>query len=158
MTKSDNNHIDQAIPSLGAKDIADNKPKKKVAIALKNDRDNSNELPTITASGHGAVAEKILELAFAQGVKVRKDADLAEILSLVELDNEIPTEAIVAVAEILIQVYKANGTLPKNYKPDFSLLKEYAKKVERADKAPENTQENKDKSPSQEGSHNDTTV
>ncbi len=128
MKKSDNSQIDQIISPLGD-DKIDDKNKKKVAIALKNDRDNTNELPIITASGHGAVAEKILEMAFAQGVKVRKDADLAEILSLVELDNEIPTEAIVAVAEILIQVYKANGTLPKSYKPDFSLLKEYAKKA-----------------------------
>jgi flagellar biosynthesis protein len=42
-------------------------------------------------------------------VKVRSDADLAEILAAVDLGTDIPPEAIVAVAEILAHVYRANG-------------------------------------------------
>ena len=66
-------------------------------------------LPRVVASGHGAIAEQILELAFANDVKVREDADLAQILAAVDVDCEIPIEAIVAVAEILAHVYRANG-------------------------------------------------
>ena len=106
------------------KDTSDstNLPKRQMAVAIENNRDNKNELPVITASGHGLIAEKILQLAFDQGVKVRKDPDLAELLSALDINHEIPNEAIIAVAEILIQVYKANGTLPWDYNPDYNAL------------------------------------
>ena len=41
-------------------------------------------------------------------MKVRKDPDLVQILSAVEVDCEIPVEAFAAVAEILTYVYRAN--------------------------------------------------
>ncbi|CAO3353817.1 flagellar protein FhlB [Azospirillum melinis] len=72
----------------------------------------TESLPRIVATGKGTVAEQILEVAFANGVKVREDADLVEILSAIEVDSDIPVEAIAAVAEILAYVYRANGTLP----------------------------------------------
>jgi len=77
-----------------------------VAVALDHE---FGAMPRVVASGHGAVAERILDLAFAAGVKVRTDGDLAEILAAVDLGIEIPPEAIVAVAEILAHVYRANG-------------------------------------------------
>ena len=39
--------------------------------------------PRVTASGRGAVAEQILQIAFERGVKVRTDSDLAEIVNRV---------------------------------------------------------------------------
>ena len=82
-----------------------------MAVALKYEL-GGQSLPRIVATGKGHVAEQILELAFANGVKVREDADLVQILSAVDIDSEIPIEAIAAVAEILAYVYRANGTLP----------------------------------------------
>lgn len=87
------------------------KPRRPVAVALKYEL-GSQSLPRVVATGRGHVAEQILELAFANDVKVREDADLVEILSALDVDSEIPVEAIVAVAEILSHVYRANGTLP----------------------------------------------
>lgn len=66
------------------------------------------QLPTLIASGRGALAEQILTIAFAAGIKVRQDADLAELLSSLDLDTPIPPEAVVAVAEILEKVFEAN--------------------------------------------------
>lgn len=83
-------------------------PRRQIAVALGYDGAR-DALPKVVASGRGAVAEQILELAFASGVKVREDADLAEILAAIDIDTEIPVEAIAAVAEILIHVYRANG-------------------------------------------------
>ncbi len=80
-----------------------------VAVALDHLSGNT-ELPRIVATGKGEVARQILEIAFAHGVKVRKDADLAEILAAIDVESEIPLEAIAAVAEILSYVYRANGT------------------------------------------------
>lgn len=79
-----------------------------VAIALSHDLD-SGSTPTVVAKGHGELAEKILALAFKNDVKVRSDPDLAQILSVVEVDCEIPLEAFAAVAEILTYVYRLNG-------------------------------------------------
>jgi len=75
-------------------------------------KENKNgRAPRVIAAGRGTVAEQILALAFANGVKVREDADLAELLSAVDLDSEIPLEAFTAVAEILSYVYRANGAM-----------------------------------------------
>lgn len=91
-------------------------PNRPVAVALKYELGDPS-LPRVVATGKGHVAEQILELAFANGVKVREDADLVQILSAVDIDSEIPIEAIAAVAEILAYVYRANGTLPPSAEP-----------------------------------------
>jgi flagellar biosynthesis protein len=78
-----------------------------VAVALHHDT-AAGGAPRIVASGRGAIAEQILELAFAHGIKVRADADLAEILAAVEVGERIPLAAFAAVAEILFHLYRAN--------------------------------------------------
>lgn len=80
------------------------------AVALEYDRDH-DAAPRITASGRGAIAEQILAIAFAQGIKVRSDAELVEILEKIEVDSPIPLEAFAAVAEILAYVYQANASM-----------------------------------------------
>ena len=87
----------------------DEKPGK--AVALSYDPDAA-DAPRIVAKGKGVLADRILEIAFAAGIKVRQDADLVEILEAVDLDREIPLEAFQAVAEILAYVYRANGMKP----------------------------------------------
>lgn len=82
--------------------------RRQVAVALKHDGATARA-PRVVATGRGAFAESILELAFAKGVKVREDADLAEILAALDLDCEIPVAAFAAVAEILAYVYRANA-------------------------------------------------
>jgi flagellar biosynthesis protein len=82
-----------------------------VAVALSYDPDEA-DAPRVVASGKGALAEQILQLAFAHGVKVRTDPDLAQVLAAVEIDTVIPLEAFAAVAEILAYVYRANGEAP----------------------------------------------
>lgn len=82
-------------------------PPRTIAVAL----DDQGELaPKVVASGRGFLAEKILELAFANDVRVREDADLVQILAAVDVDSPIPTDAFAAVAEVLSYLYKANGT------------------------------------------------
>jgi flagellar biosynthesis protein len=83
-------------------------PKRPVAVALK-ESDKRPEIPRITAAGRGKIAEKILQLAFDNGIRVREDGELAEMLAQFEIDSPIPSEAFMAVAEILAYVYRANG-------------------------------------------------
>ena len=90
-----------------------NADKPAIAVALEESADAGS--PTIVASGRGAIAEQILNIAFANGVKVREDADLVQILAAVDVDSPIPTEAFAAVAEILSYVYRANGQAPQGF-------------------------------------------
>ena len=97
------NHRDPLIP-LNSKE----KPSRQVAVALEDSREDK-ALPTVTAAGRGKLAEQILQLAFENGINVREDSALAEMLAALELDSPIPNEALVAVAEVLSYVYQANG-------------------------------------------------
>jgi flagellar biosynthesis protein len=78
-----------------------------VAVALRHDRDEDTA-PRVVASGRGRTAETILDIAFASGIKVREDGDLAEMLQAVDIGSEIPLAAFAAVAEILARLYQAN--------------------------------------------------
>ena len=79
-----------------------------VAVALADDQ-TGKDLPKITAAGRGKIAEQILQLAYENGINVREDSALAEMLAAIELDSPIPAEAFMAVAEILSYIYRANG-------------------------------------------------
>ena len=84
--------------------------RRQVAVAIENrpgdPRGQGRAAPRVVASGRGALAEQILRIAFDRGVKVRNDADLAEILATIEVESEIPLEALAAVAEILSYIYR----------------------------------------------------
>lgn len=83
--------------------------RRRTAIALRDNTDTDPAaLAEIIAAGRGSLAEKIVQLAFENNIPVREDSDLAELLAQFELDTPIPTEAVMAVAEILSYVYKLN--------------------------------------------------
>ena len=81
-----------------------------LAVALEY-APRSDDAPRLVAKGRGELARQIIELAEANGVSVREDADLATLLEAVEIDQEIPVEAFIAVAEVLAYVYDANSKL-----------------------------------------------
>ncbi|WP_420265095.1 EscU/YscU/HrcU family type III secretion system export apparatus switch protein [Candidatus Magnetominusculus dajiuhuensis] len=89
--------------------------KSRKAAAL-NYKSGAEAVPRITAKGSGAVAEKIIEIAKANGVPLKEDKQLVEILSALDLYQEIPQELYKAVAEILAFIYtlgkKTNPSLP----------------------------------------------
>jgi flagellar biosynthesis protein len=88
------------------------RPRAPIAIALDYKREgrvDSKNGPRVAATGKGAVAEQILQIAFERGIPVREDPDLAQILSTLEVDSVIPVDALAAVAEILSYLYRLNG-------------------------------------------------
>jgi flagellar biosynthesis protein len=86
------------------------KEKQEKAAALKYER-SVNDPPQAVAKGSGLVAEKIIALALENGVPVHEDSNLIEILSTIDLYEEIPSELYKAVAEILAFVYKMSGKM-----------------------------------------------
>ncbi len=92
--------------------MAKSRKKEPRAVALKYDAQNASA-PIVTAKGRGLLARKIIDLAHEHGIPVKDDPDLVEVLSTLELDQEIPSEVYVAVAELLAFVYSANSSRAK---------------------------------------------
>jgi flagellar biosynthesis protein len=83
----------------------DKAAKEQLAIALQYEH-GKDAAPRVTAKGRGAVAEKIVEAAREHGVAVETNAVLAQALSQVELDAQIPGELYRAVAEVIVFVMR----------------------------------------------------
>ena len=78
---------------------------KKKAVALGYNRSQDNA-PKVLASGAGEIANKIISLAKEHDIPIKEYPDLIEILSKVEVDQEIPPNLYKAVAEIFSFLYK----------------------------------------------------
>lgn len=79
----------------------------KRAVALKY-APGQNKAPVVVAKGKGHVADSILNLAKESGVPVQEDASLVEVLSKLDIQQEIPGELYQLVAEILSFVYRSD--------------------------------------------------
>ncbi len=84
------------------------KHKRTVAAAIQYDPEK-DAAPRVTAKGKGYVADKIIELAKKNGIPIKNDPGLVEILSRLDIDEQIPIEVYRAVAEILAFVYSLNS-------------------------------------------------
>ncbi len=85
----------------------------KTAIALEYNfaDDKGDRAPRVTAKGSGSVAEKIIETARAHKIAIEENAILAEALSSVELEEQIPENLYRAVAQVLSFVLFARKTI-----------------------------------------------
>ena len=77
----------------------------KRAVALKYDK-GTDTAPTVKAKGSGWTAERIIEIAKENDVPIQEDKDLVQILSMLEIDQEIPANVYGAVAKILSFIYR----------------------------------------------------
>lgn len=81
------------------------KDKKKLAVAIKYDKDR-NQAPEVIAKGTGEVAKNIIKKGEEAGVTSLENKELAGELFKLEINEEIPEDLYTAVAEILNYVYK----------------------------------------------------
>jgi len=81
------------------------KRERRKAAALRYDSERDSA-PKIVAKGSGKVAEKIIEIARQYNIPIKDDPELAEILSTLDIYQEIPPELYKAVAEILAFIYR----------------------------------------------------
>ncbi|MFC3080105.1 EscU/YscU/HrcU family type III secretion system export apparatus switch protein [Phenylobacterium terrae] len=79
---------------------------RRLAVAL---RYTEPEAPKVVAVGRGWLGEKIIAAAREHGVPLEENPALAEALSHIELDTEIPEELYVAIAEILAFILRSGG-------------------------------------------------
>ena len=82
-------------------------PAKTLAVALRYD---APAAPRVVAIGHGEIGDKIIETARQHGVPLEANAPLAQALSRVELDSEIPEALYEAMAVVIAFVMRAAAT------------------------------------------------
>ena len=61
--------------------------------------------PRVTAKGSGLIAQAIIEKAHNAGVYVHESPELVSLLMQVDLDQHIPPQLYIAVAELLSWLY-----------------------------------------------------
>ena len=77
----------------------------RTAVALSYDIDK-DAAPVVLAAGKGPLAEEILRIAEENKIPLFEDRKLANLLSRIEIETEVPPELYVLVAEILAFIFK----------------------------------------------------
>ena len=80
-------------------------PKSAVSLQYKK---GENSAPKVTAKGQGWVAEKIIKMAQENNIPIREDKDLFQLLSELDVGQEVPESLYKVVAELLAWVYQLN--------------------------------------------------
>lgn len=80
--------------------------KKAAALRYNTEKERA---PRVVAKGEGKVAENIIKIAEENELPIKKDEDLMELLSKVELDKEVPEALYKAVAEVFSFVYRVTN-------------------------------------------------
>lgn len=78
--------------------MSEEKSGKRIAVALHYDKEHA---PVVAAKGSGSAAERIEQLAREAGVPIEKNPMMAEALSQIDIDQEIPVELYQAVAVLI---------------------------------------------------------
>jgi len=79
-----------------------------LAVALEYD---GHGAPRVTAKGRGELAQRIIETAREHDVDIERNAVLAQALSTVELDDQIPEELYRAAAQVIAFVLSLRGEM-----------------------------------------------
>ena len=77
-------------------------PQTAVALAYQS----GEAAPKVVAKGSGLIADKIISTAREHGVFVHESKELVGLLMQVELDQHIPPQLYMAVAELLAWLYR----------------------------------------------------
>ncbi len=81
-------------------------PLEKIREAIALAYSQSDSAPRVVAKGKGRIAEQIIEKARENGIYVHESAEMVALLTQVDIDQNIPAELYLAVAELLAWLYK----------------------------------------------------
>lgn len=81
--------------------------KRPQAVAIKYD--DRTAAPRVVAKGYGTLAETIIQTAKDNGLYVHESSELVGVLMKLDLDQQIPPELYVAIAELLAWLYQLEG-------------------------------------------------
>lgn len=84
-------------------------PNEKRPLAVAITYDEGSSAPRVVAKGYGTLAETIIETAKRHGLYVHESPELVSVLMQLDLDQQIPSELYVAIAELLAWLYQLEG-------------------------------------------------
>ncbi len=84
----------------------------KKAVALKCDMEKES-VSKVIAKGKGDIASRIIKIAQENELPIKKDEDLVELLTKIDIDQEIPQNLYKAVAEVFSFIYNITNKEPK---------------------------------------------
>ena len=93
----------------------------KSAVALAYSQ--TDAAPRVVAKGRGVLAEQIIARARENGVYVHESPELVSLLMQVDLDQRIPPQLYVAVAELLAWLYRLESGESTPAAPTLTLPK-----------------------------------
>ncbi len=86
------------------------------AVALRYDP-SQDQAPRVVAKGYGHVADAIIATAKEHGLYVHESREMVGLLMQLDLDQHIPTELYLVIAELLAWLYALDSD-----DPDFEQL------------------------------------
>jgi len=98
----------------------------KSAVALAYGQ--ADAAPRVVAKGRGLIAEKIISRAREHGVYVHESPEMVSLLMQVDLDQRIPAQLYVVVAELLAWIYRLESGQPVAVAPALSVMPEATEK------------------------------
>lgn len=78
--------------------------------------------PRVVAKGRGLIAEQIIARAKEHGIYVHESPELVSLLMQIDLDQRIPPQLYVAVAELLAWIYQLESGQGSSEPPVLSQL------------------------------------
>jgi flagellar biosynthesis protein len=91
----------------------------KTAVALAYSQ--ADAAPRVVAKGRGLIAEQIISRAREHGVYVHESPELVSLLLQIDLDQRIPPQLYIAVAELLAWIYRLESGQPATTHPTLTL-------------------------------------
>ena len=95
------------------------RPKETLKNAVALAYTQTDAAPRIVAKGKGILAEQIISRAQEHGVYVHESPELVSLLMQIDLDQRIPPQLYVAVAELLAWLYRLESGTPAGNPPAF---------------------------------------
>ncbi len=83
-----------------------NSPLEHIREAIALAYSQSDAAPRVVAKGRGLIAEQIIAKARESGVYVHESPEMVALLTQVDIDQSIPAELYLAVAELLAWLYR----------------------------------------------------
>jgi flagellar biosynthesis protein len=77
--------------------------------------------PRVVAKGRGILAEQIISRAQDHGIYVHESPELVSLLMQIDLDQRIPPQLYIAVAELLAWIYRLESGHATGAPPEFKL-------------------------------------
>ena len=95
--------------------MSQHKPQKRSKAVALTYKPGETDAPVVVAKGQGLIAERIVDKAKDHGVPIQEDASLVEVLSKLDIEQQIPGELYQLVAEVLTFVYRSDQRASKGW-------------------------------------------